>query len=431
MHFVVLLPVLPKRGEAPEISPSPQSQQQQPNTTQSATPSLSPSLSLYTYTYTHTPTHSTSTTMSDKPRVLILGGTGFIGRHLVKYLIDNDLASKIRVADKSMPQLAYLTPEFKKYYDREDIVEFKQANLSNPAHIKRAFTDESGDYTFVVNLAAETRYGQEEGIYKQMVYELSVNCAQEALQRNVQKYIEFSTAQVYEPGKKPSQEKDKQKPWTKLAKCKQQAEEALKKMTDLPLIIVRPSIVYGPGDLNGLAPRIICAATYTHTKEKMKLLWTGDLRINCVHVTDVARAIWHLFLHGNKGDVYNLSDKSDLSQKKFGEILTSIFGIQVGYFGSLLSTAAQLKMKDAVETANDAHMEPWSLMCKNSGIASTPLSPYIDIEVLYNTSLSVDGSAIEKATGFKYEKTEITKELVEEEIKYYQDLKLFPTFTKL
>ena len=41
---------------------------------------------------------------SDKPRVLILGGTGFVARHLVKYLVDNNLASKIRVADKQLPK---------------------------------------------------------------------------------------------------------------------------------------------------------------------------------------------------------------------------------------------------------------------------------------------------------------------------------------
>lgn len=265
-----------------------------------------------------------------------------------------------------------------------------------------------------------------------MVHDVSINCGKEALEHkeHIEKYIEFSTAQIYESGSKASKEDGKQKPWTKIAKNKQVAEKELSAMDDLPLIIVRPAIVYGPGDLNGIAPRIICAATYTQTKEKMKLLWTGDMKINVVHVTDCARSIWHLFVNGKKGDKYNLADKTDLTQKKLSDMLSSIFGISTGFYGTLLSQAAKLKMKDAVEAANDQHMEPWSQMCKDSNISSTPLSPYLDIELLYNNPLSVDGTAIEK-TGFKYEFPTMTKELLEQEIAYYQELKLFPQFTKL
>lgn len=36
---------------------------------------------------------------------LILGGTGFIGRNLVGYLLKEELAKKIRVADKKAPEL--------------------------------------------------------------------------------------------------------------------------------------------------------------------------------------------------------------------------------------------------------------------------------------------------------------------------------------
>ncbi len=38
--------------------------------------------------------------------MLILGGSGFIGRNLVKFLVDNKLAGKIRVADKTIPAVA-------------------------------------------------------------------------------------------------------------------------------------------------------------------------------------------------------------------------------------------------------------------------------------------------------------------------------------
>lgn len=367
-------------------------------------------------------------------RVLILGGTGFIARHLVKYLIDQQVVSKIRVVDKQLPATAYLNQDFLTYYNNP-IVEYKQANLNNPAHIGRAFDDADGNWNYVINLAAETRYGQDENQYKQMCLNVSVSCAKEAQQRGVDRFIEVSTAQVYEPGKKPSKEDGKYKPWTLLAKYKKQAEDAISTIPDLNYAILRPAIVYGPSDLNGLMPRLVCAATYTHTKDKMKLLWTGDLRINTVHVDDVVRAIWHLCSSKNaqvqkRGAVFNVADKSDTSQESFNKILEQLFGIDSGFFGTIISNVAKLKIQAAAETANDNHMNPWADMCKLSNVQHSPLSPYIDKELLYNTSLSVDGSAIEK-TDFTYLHPEISTELVQQSIQYWKDMNLFPEFQKL
>ena len=47
-----------------------------------------------------------------KPRVLVLGGCGFVGRNLVKHLVDQDLCSAIVVADKTMPMIACFAPPF-------------------------------------------------------------------------------------------------------------------------------------------------------------------------------------------------------------------------------------------------------------------------------------------------------------------------------
>ena len=43
-------------------------------------------------------------------------------------------------------------------------VDFKQANLSNPASCERVFHDDEGAFDLVVNLAAETKYGQSEEV---------------------------------------------------------------------------------------------------------------------------------------------------------------------------------------------------------------------------------------------------------------------------
>ncbi len=66
----------------------------------------------------------------DKPKVLVLGGVGFVGRNFVKYLIDNQLASFIRVVDKVLPPTAFLGKEHQAAFDN-NIVEFVQGNLTN------------------------------------------------------------------------------------------------------------------------------------------------------------------------------------------------------------------------------------------------------------------------------------------------------------
>lgn len=62
-------------------------------------------------------------------------------------------------------------------------------------------------------------------------------------------------------------------------------------------------------------------AVYRHLKSEMKLLWTKDLKLNTVHVDDVARALWHVAATtqekgGRSGavtgkEIYNLCDKGD------------------------------------------------------------------------------------------------------------------------
>lgn len=43
-------------------------------------------------------------------------------------------------------------------------VEFKQANLANPASAEKAFHHEAGAFHYVFNLAAETKYGQSDEV---------------------------------------------------------------------------------------------------------------------------------------------------------------------------------------------------------------------------------------------------------------------------
>jgi len=362
---------------------------------------------------------------SSKPKILILGGVGFIGRNLVKYIVENDFASFIRVVDKVIPSTAYLG-DFQPVFDNP-IVEYKQGNLTSPSSIERIFTIEGGKFNIVFNLAAETKYGQTPEVYKEKVLDLSIKCATEAVKQHVDRFVEMSTAQVYKAGKKPSKEDDKLKPWTNIAVYKQQAEDALRAMEGLPLVIVRPAVVYGPGDVLGISPRIITGAVYKHLKEKMKFLWTADLRINTVHVRDVCRALWTISSRAPLGSVWNLADKNDTSQQKINKLLEEIFGIKTGFIGGMVSQVAKMNLKSITEDVNDKHLKPWSELCRAAEIVNTPLTPYIDQELLYKNSLCIDGSAVE-SLGFSYEYPTVTVDLIREQIDYFVKQHLFPPF---
>jgi len=360
-----------------------------------------------------------------KPNVLVLGGLGFIGRNFVEYLVSNNLVNRVRIADKVLPELAALSKKQLEIIKNNSQVDTKQVNLAREATINKVFDDGGVTWDYVINLAGETKYSQTEEVYKENIIDVSVTSANAAAKRGVKKFIEVSTAQVYDSGKKPSDENDKQKPWTKLAKAKLQAEEKLKEIKGLNLVIVRPAMVYGPGDISGVTPRIICAAVYKHLKETMEFLWEKDLKMHTVHVQDVCAALWFLADKGKVGEIYNLADSNDTDQGSINKHLEVIFKIKTDFMGNMKSKLATVvAMKTVAETANEKHLKPWSDLCKEKGIQS-PLTPYLDEELLYNNSLSIDGSKITKA-GFAYKFPTMTEASLRETIDYFIALGFFP-----
>ncbi|KAK6185056.1 hypothetical protein SNE40_007377 [Patella caerulea] len=359
-----------------------------------------------------------------KARVLVLGGTGFVGRNFVHYLLENDLVSKVRVVDKVPPQMAWLNQEHKESFT-SSVLEFKHANLINPASTEEAFSDDGNSFDYVVNLAAETKYGQSDPVYKEGIVKLSQMCIQTAAKHKVKMYIEFSTGQMHSTDKKPVTEETKCEPWTHLAKHKLEVEKEFEKYPELNHIIIRPAIIYGIGDRQSLTPRLMIGAIYKYTKEKMKMLWTKDLKMNTVHVIDVCRAIWFLFTHGKSGEIYNLCDKGDTDQGKISELVSEIFSINFDFVGSIMSNMAKINMSGMVEDINDEHLAPWADACQRDDISNTPLNPCIDQELLYNKHLYLDGSKIENL-GFTYQYPELKIEYLKEVLQDYLDLGLFP-----
>ncbi|XP_066994011.2 uncharacterized protein [Anabrus simplex] len=360
-----------------------------------------------------------------KPRVIILGGCGFIGRNLTQYLIENNLAAEVRIVDKVPPQTAWLNSKHQEIFGSPR-VNFRSANLINPASCESAFAVDDREYDYIVNCASETKPGQTDPVYKEGILKLSLNCAHEAAKHGVKRYIEVSSGNMCSSEKVPLKEDDKVDPWTYVAKYKSQVEEELKKVPGLQYTVVRPGIVYGIGDRHGLAPRLVIGAVYKHLGEMMKLLWNKELKMNTVHVVDLCRAIWFLALRDDtRGQIYHIVDQGDTTQGIVSSLVSDIFNINHDYWGTTLSKICKTDMETVVDEVNDKHMGPWAEACSRNGVENTPLTPYIDQELLYNKHLYLDGSKL-LSTGFTFSVPQISRDKLKEILDDYVAMNLFP-----
>ncbi|GBP21577.1 hypothetical protein EVAR_9762_1 [Eumeta japonica] len=417
-----------------------------------------------------------------KPRIIVLGGCGFIGRNLVDHLISSNLVSAVRVVDKTPPQLAWLNSHHTKIFE-DPRVEYKSANLINTgkslillsslksykSSCDAAFAIDSEPWSLAVNCAAETRLCQPLPVYEEGVATLGKNVAKACADKNI-RLVEVSTAFVYSGEKAklcmspvtattssalllrgtssgiadshihqgarsvkttnttslseplscngqrvtktflrqpqtttdrhgPHKEDGHVDPWTVEGQMKLKVEkEILDLAPKLRYTIVRPALVYGIGDRRSLTPRLLLGAIYKYLNETMKLLWTADLKLNTIHVSDLCRAIWLVGTSPNTiGKIYNIADENDSTQGSLAELISDIFNIKHDYYGTAMSTLAKNDLAGVAEDANDKHLSAWAELCR--GLASTPLEPTTAPELLAPKHLHVDASAWRSLAG--------------------------------
>lgn len=86
----------------------------------------------------------------------------------------------------------------------------------------------------------------------------------------------------------------------------------------------------------------------------------------------------------------------------------------VGFFGNLHDSTQPPSPRNGMYHAG-----------AEAGLSNTPLTPYLDKELLYNNDTSVDGTAVE-ATGFTYRHPTVTQDALRAVVQGYIDRKLFP-----
>ena len=277
---------------------------------------------------------------------------------------------------------------------------------------------EKREFDYVFNCGGETRFSQDDEVYKLRSYQLSMVVGKEAAKRGVKAFVEVSTGQVYNPNRTPCKEGDKtSKPHTKQAKWKLQAEEDLSKVPGLRLVVLRVPQVYGPYGGRWLGTQLALARVYQarDPKETLKWLWSADLRTNTLHVEDCARAMWlaaewrsthnHLPPPASQNDrvIFNVVDKGSTSQGTVADIIKQIFAIETGFQNTLVNTFARLNLEHVVDEVNDDVLDDWADLLEGAQVAENggPLSPFMEKELLRDADLCLDGGRFERVVGFR------------------------------
>ena len=260
--------------------------------------------------------------------------------------------------------------------------------------------------------------------------ELSRTLARECARRRIAAFVEFSTGVVY---KSPSNstisaggctETATLKPWLRMAQHKLVAEQEIGRIRaeftnsdegELHHAILRLPLTYGEYD-TGWLNRVLCLArVYQSTGEEMKWLWSKDLRINTIHVLDVADAAWKAakwayktpitdpdLLAENGGSVFNLVDEGDTSQALLASIISQLFHIETGFQGSIISAFAKLNIDSVIEDVNEHVLQPWAELIAAKGITRPgPIGPFMEKELVKDHDLCMSAARAKRLLGWQ------------------------------
>jgi len=208
-------------------------------------------------------------------RVLITGVTGFIGAHLAPELLKKksyELVGTFRDTEKAL------------IYEKQGI-EMRKADLLKPESLKNI----TKDIDVVVHLAGLMRFHDPwDSLYNHNVKATQIIAA-DALQHGVQHFIYSSSTEAIGPVPSiPGDETSPYNPSYEYGKTKQIAEQLLKEKqqtTDLPLTILRPTGVYGPGDVY-----VTLSTVRAIAQRKLRVLpGKGESYIHFTYIDDVVQ----------------------------------------------------------------------------------------------------------------------------------------------
>ena len=229
----------------------------------------------------------------NKKKIIIIGGTGFIGFHLAKFFLKKNY--KIISVSRKNPKKIRFLKNVK--YIKVNIVLKKKLLNSLKNHL---------DSDFIINCGGEVEHKKTKKTILSH-FNGSVNIANIFLNKPLKKFIQIGSGLEYGSLKSPQSEKVLCNPESNYSRAKYLASKSLSDLYrnyNLPLVLIRPYQLYGPAqDTNRLIPFVINACL----QNKYFPCSEGKQYRDFLYIDDFVNFISKIITKDNiKGEIFNV-----------------------------------------------------------------------------------------------------------------------------
>jgi nucleoside-diphosphate-sugar epimerase len=237
--------------------------------------------------------------------IVIFGGTGFIGKSLVKKISNDKNKLKIMIHSKEKKN------KYKKF--RGDILN------------KKSFEDQIVDNDVIINLIGQ--YNNNILNFIELNMKGGINLLESCIKKKNIKIILISSVNVYQENlKKPSKETDNPVPKTTYGKIKLLTEELYKIYSDkynLDVTILRLGNIYGYDKKDGVISNIVKSIKNNKT---ITITHNGNQIRDYLFIDDAVEGIVSAIKYKKKGfNIFNIASGKKYTTKKIIKNIENIF----------------------------------------------------------------------------------------------------------